>query len=195
MPGEPGGIPRLQIAQQHSAVRGPGSQGRAIARERHRMDRTRVLLQGSDRLSSRHVPQSDRGILPPPAEARVSPLGGENDTERTSLLCPLNMATRACVAASHSLTVGSDHPPAEARSPPSGKNATEATQPVCPSSVATSVSVATSHSRTVPSLNPDTSLLPSGEKATERVPRGLLCTGTSQVPATRLDSTSHSLIT
>ena len=83
-------------------------------------------------------------------EARVAPSGEENATDRTSRVCPLSVATCACVAAFHSMTVRSYHP-AEASKAPSGENATEATRSVCPSSVPTSVWVATSHSRTVPS--------------------------------------------
>ena len=125
----------------------------------------------------------------------MPPWGEENDTERTSLLCPLNMATCACVAASHSRTVGSPHPPAEARSPPSGENATDVTRSVCPSSLAVSVWVATSHSRTVPSSNPETSRVPSGEKATERDQSSSPARASSQVPTSRFVSTSHTLMT
>jgi hypothetical protein len=49
----------------------------------------------------------------------------------------------------------------------SGEKATEVTEPEWPSSVCSAAPVAASQSRTVLSQDPDTTYLPSGEKATE----------------------------
>ena len=87
-----------------------------------------------------------------PPEASVMPLGENEETEPG-----LNVAIFSLVSTSHSLTVPSYPPPAEASVVPSEENTTEYTEPVC-LNVAIFSLVAIFHSLIVPSSAPEASI-------------------------------------
>src|SRR6266702_3641278 len=92
---------------------------------------------------------------------------GENATDLTEDVCPVNGPATFSPVVFHTRIVRSSEP--ETMRWPSGENATDLTESGCPVNVPASVSpVVVFHTRSLPSEEPETMRWPSGESAMER---------------------------